>query len=94
MLCRVGHLSHTMHVLKKCHIVVSQPTWVSHIMPLKALPDLRGENVKVLTRLLAGMGLIYTKYSYCKTVNYNIQDMFTVLVGTVSVPNLAFNFST
>ncbi len=23
-----------MHNLKKCHIVVSQPTWVSHIMPL------------------------------------------------------------
>ena len=35
MLCRVGHLSHTMHVLKKCHLVVSQATWVSHIMPLK-----------------------------------------------------------
>ena len=35
MLCRVGHLSRTMHVLKKCHIVVSPATWVSHIMPLK-----------------------------------------------------------
>ncbi len=32
---RVSHLSHSMHVLKKCHIVVSQPTWVSDIMPLK-----------------------------------------------------------
>ena len=31
---RVSHLSHSMHVLKKCHIVVSQPTWVSGIMPL------------------------------------------------------------
>ncbi len=34
MLCRISHLSHTIHVLKKCHIVVSQATWVSHIMPL------------------------------------------------------------
>ena len=42
MLCRVGHLSHTMHVLKKCHIAVSQPTWVSHIMPLNPHPLMRG----------------------------------------------------
>ncbi len=26
-----------MHVLKKCHILVSQPTWVSGIMPLNPL---------------------------------------------------------
>ncbi len=35
-LCRVGHLSHTVNIFKKCYIVVSQPTWVSHKMPLKS----------------------------------------------------------
>ncbi len=47
MLCRVGHLSHTMHVLKKCHIVDSQPTWVSHIM---ALNFAQPHRVRVLER--------------------------------------------
>ncbi len=28
-----------MHVSKKCHIVVSQPTWVSGIMPLNLEKD-------------------------------------------------------
>ncbi len=48
MLCRVGHLSHTMHVLKKCHIVVSQATWVSHIVPLN-LPNHTPIYVKTTT---------------------------------------------
>ncbi len=30
----VGHLSHTMPALKKCHVAVSQSIWVSHIMSL------------------------------------------------------------
>ncbi len=32
---RIGYLSHTINVSKKCHIVVSQATWISGIMPLK-----------------------------------------------------------
>ncbi len=58
MLCRVGHLSHTMHVLKKCHIVVSQPTWVSHILPLNYLSILNNEvrlqNLKILGQTTPG----------------------------------------
>ncbi len=39
--CTVArHLSYAMHVSKKCHIVVSQPTWVSGIMPVNSNSDL------------------------------------------------------
>ncbi len=44
MLCRVGNLCHTMHVLKKCYIAVSQPTCVSHIMPLKSTQPKKGQD--------------------------------------------------
>ncbi len=31
----VGHLSYNMHVMEKCHMLVSQTAWVSGRMPLK-----------------------------------------------------------